>query len=231
LSATVIVVFILVSSAVLLTLFLRLACQVIVGRQFDKDYNAKLTESIGAEYRALRGLLRENPGEVPDCDEALEALGRDYKAVTYLLRKTATNHPGRYSHAERLLILDFQLLRLWVRLRGYLSVHGWRSSLVRMATILEYFGNVTGQRHGSSLDMFEPPFALARNPALPLLTMCSYCKNVRSPSEGSAGEWVTPTKYAQVGGHLSVVLNHGVCSECHENFVKPMLARSKTAAA
>jgi len=42
--------------------------------------------------------------------------------------------------------MDFQLLRLWVRLKRLLGWPSWRSGLLEMATILEYFGNVVGHR-------------------------------------------------------------------------------------
>jgi len=76
----------------------------------------------------------------------LDALERDYEALSYLLRNAATLHVGRYSPSERLLILDFQLLRLRARIAHTLGVGNWRSVLLEMTAILEYFGNVVGQR-------------------------------------------------------------------------------------
>jgi hypothetical protein len=53
---------------------------------------------------------------------------------------------GRYTRAEKLLVLDFHLLRIWARFSRLLGWKAWRSSLLQMTSILEYFGNVVGQR-------------------------------------------------------------------------------------
>ncbi|NIV35493.1 MAG: hypothetical protein GWN58_40395 [Anaerolineae bacterium] len=43
-------------------------------------------------------------------------------------------------------MLDFQLLRLWVRLKRLVGWPSWRAGLLEMTTILNYFANVVGQR-------------------------------------------------------------------------------------
>lgn len=145
-SATFISVFVLVISGAFLLLSLRSACRSILRERFEQDYSAEVAEANQLEYLAIHKALAEYPEEIADYGGLLATLERDYEALTYLLRNAATLHVGRYSHAERLLILDFQLLRLWVRLKRALGLHSWRSGLLEMATILQYFGNVVGQR-------------------------------------------------------------------------------------
>src|SRR3989344_1896188 len=115
-------VFILVSSGLLLLFWLRSAAQSVLRQRFEQDYSAEVAEANQLEYLAIR------------------------EALTYLLRNAATVHVGRYSRTERLLIMDFQLLRLWVRLKRLLGWPSWRSGLLEVATILEDFGNVVGHR-------------------------------------------------------------------------------------
>jgi hypothetical protein len=145
-SATIVSVFILASSILLLFFWLRSATQSILRRPFERRYSEEVAEANQLEYLAIRQALGGNPDTISDHGDVLDALERDYEALSYLLRNAATLHVGRHSPSERLLILDFQLLRLRARIAGTLGVGNWRSVLLQMTTILEYFGNVVGQR-------------------------------------------------------------------------------------
>src|SRR3970040_1170400 len=139
-------VFVLVSSGLLLLFWLRSAAQYHLRQRFEQAYSAEVAEPTHLEYLPIRKALAEYPEEIADYAGLLTTLERDYEALTYLLRNAATVHVGRYSRTERLLIMDFQLLRLWVRLKRLRGGPSWRSGLREMATILEYFGNVVGHR-------------------------------------------------------------------------------------
>ncbi len=145
-SPTFISIFILVISAALLMFWLRSACQSILRHRFEQDYSTEVAEANQLEYLAIRRALAEHPEEIADYGGLLATLERDYEALTYLLRNAATVHVGRYSRTERLLVLDFQLLRLWVRLKRLVGWPSWRAGLLEMTTILNYFANVVGQR-------------------------------------------------------------------------------------
>lgn len=145
-SPTFISVSILVISGIGLLFWLRMACGSVLQKRFERDYSADVAEANQLEYLAIGRALREYSDEIADYAELLNALERDYEALTYLLRNAATVHLGRYTQAERLLILDFQLLRVWVRVKRLLGWQSWRSGLIEMATVLEYFGNTVGQR-------------------------------------------------------------------------------------
>jgi hypothetical protein len=145
-SATFVSVFILASSAVLLIFWLRSATQAILAERFEQSYSAEVAEANQLEFLAIREALTE-PGEgITDRGQALQALERDYEALSYLLRNAATLHVGSYTRSERLLILDFHLLRLKARVAQALGWRGWQSSMLEMTSILEYLGNVVGQR-------------------------------------------------------------------------------------
>jgi hypothetical protein len=96
-------------------------------------------------------LLPRHPGVETDPQQPATlrlhfALERDYQALTYLLRNAATVNIGHYTTRERLLLMDFQLLRLAVRLQHALRWPGWQARLLEMSRILEYFGDTVGQR-------------------------------------------------------------------------------------
>ena len=130
----------------MLVFWMRSASQSVLRRRFEQEYSAEVAEANQLEFLAIQRALSSAPEEVADYQGVLAALERDYQALSYLLRNAATVHVGRYSRAERLLILDFRLLALWVRLSRALGSQGWRSGLMEMTTILQYFGNVVGQR-------------------------------------------------------------------------------------
>lgn len=130
----------------MLVLWLRSASQSVLRQRFEQEYSAEVAEANQLEFLAIQRALASAPEEVADYRGVLAALERDYQALSYLLRNAATVHVGRYSRAERLLIFDFRLLSLSVRLARALGWRSWRSSLMEMTTILQYFGNVVGQR-------------------------------------------------------------------------------------
>ncbi|MBI2957177.1 MAG: hypothetical protein HYY26_07690 [Acidobacteria bacterium] len=144
--ATFISVFVLVSSALSLVFWLRSACRGILQQGFEQDYSRAIAEANQLAFPGVRRLLTEEPEAAESNGRLLEELERDYQALTYLLRNAATLHVGRYSRRERLLVLDFQLLRLWVRLKRLFGGRDIRDTLLEMAAILEYFSNTLGQR-------------------------------------------------------------------------------------
>ena len=145
-SGNVLSIFILIVAGILLLLWLRLVFRSILKKRFDVDYSAKVAESNRLQYFQIGTALAEDPKAIADCEKFLAALHWDFIVLTYLLRNAATPPVGQYSGTERLLILDFQLLRLWVRLKRFLGIETWRSSLLEMIAILEYFGNLVGHR-------------------------------------------------------------------------------------
>jgi hypothetical protein len=145
-SATIVSVFILLMSGTMLVFWLRSASQSVLRERFEQDFSSEVAEANQLEFLTIRKALANAPEEIGDHRSVLAALEQDYQALSYLLRNAATVHVGRYSRSERLLILDFKLLTFWVRLSHTLGFKSWRSGLVEMTTILQYFGNVVGQR-------------------------------------------------------------------------------------
>ena len=145
-AATAVSVLILAVSGLLLLFWLRLACRSILAERAGQEYGVGVAEANQLQYLELRYTLAEEPEAIADSSEVLHELECDYQALTYLLRNAATLHVGRYSRAERLLVLDFHLLRLWVQVKRLLGLESSRGRLLEMVAILEYFGNVVGQR-------------------------------------------------------------------------------------
>jgi len=144
--ATIVSGLILVMSAAMLVFWLRSACRSILAERFGQNFSAEVAEANQLEFLTIRKALADSAEGEVDYGGYLGALERDYEALTYLLRNAATVHVGRYTHQERLLVADFALLRVWVRVKKLVGMSSWQTGLTEMATILEYFGNVVGQR-------------------------------------------------------------------------------------
>ncbi len=148
--ATFISVFILLGSLAFLFFRLRAVSRAALRQTFERDYSADVAEASQLEFLAIRRALQECPEEIADYSGVLTTLERDYEALTYLLRNAGTVHVGKYSRAERLLMLDFQLLRFGLCVKRILGLQSWHSALLEMTSILQYFGNVMGQRLATS---------------------------------------------------------------------------------
>jgi hypothetical protein len=139
-------IFVLVSSVAMLVGWLRSACRAVLNERFERDFSAEVAEANQLEFLAIRRALSEYPEEISDYRTLISTLERDYDALVYLLRNAATLEVGRHTRTERLLMLDFQFLRAWVRFKRATGLSSWRSGLIEMASILGYFGNLVGQR-------------------------------------------------------------------------------------
>lgn len=212
--------FILGSSGVLLLFWLHTASRSLRRRSFEQDYAAEVTRAVYLKYESLRQALRSGAGRPAAVRaDALNWLERDYQALQYLLQRTAASASGPHAHGLALLMFDFHLLRLWVRVMRLLSARAWRCGLAEMIGTLEYFGNVVGQRLQGSTRLLTPAWL---GPAEgPLLGICSYCRHVRVTGESSGERWVPAETYQQEG-RPTPVLSHGICPDCFEHLVKPM---------
>jgi hypothetical protein len=78
---------------------------------------------------------------------------------------------------------------------------------------------VVSEQMRPPVDLFDFPalgVGATSHRMLPMLSMCSYCHNVRFPA-GSAegqGEWMPAEDYYRKGGDSAVRISHGLCPDC-----------------
>jgi hypothetical protein len=102
--------------------------------------------------------------------------------------------------------------QLWITMR---PVQGRRRVSGLLVQVV-----VVSEEMRPPVDLFDFPalgVAATRQPMLPLLSMCSYCQNVRFPpgSDEEEGEWMTAEDYYRRGGHSAVRISHGLCPDCY----------------
>jgi hypothetical protein len=89
----------------------------------------------------------QQPSEVQgDLDPVCRAVERDYRLLIYLCRHAAGL--ADQSLEDRILILDFKLMRIWYRLTRTLAPTQARSALSEMAAVVAFLGQKIGEQAG-----------------------------------------------------------------------------------
>jgi len=134
---------ILILSTATFFFYLQVTCQMVLRKQFERDYFQSIASVIRLEFPSLRMSLAEL-GVAVDYSQVPRALKCDFLALIHLLKNTADVKQG-YSKEQRLLILYFRIQFLSLAVRRSLGV-GERKAALRLTSVLQYFANVIGQR-------------------------------------------------------------------------------------
>jgi hypothetical protein len=136
-------IIVLVGSLALCLFYLQVICQNILKREFERDYFASIVNANRLEFVYIRSSLVEFDTPVDYAWTRL-ALRCDYLTLTYLL-KNAANARQAYSREERLLMLYFRALFLFLSVLHLLRFPE-RPAILRLITILQHFANLLGER-------------------------------------------------------------------------------------
>jgi hypothetical protein len=136
---------IIVVSTALLIYWFRYACLLILRTQTGKDYASGLAAANNLKYPEVHGrLLQDAPAaEIPALQKSLEA---DYFLLTYLLNHTVGLEVGGITVEQRMLMLDFKVMRMFCTLSSRLAVPQARAALAEMSSILKHLANTMGER-------------------------------------------------------------------------------------
>src|ERR1035438_5363214 len=131
-------VFIVGISAVLLAYWLRYSCVMLLhGAQ---EHSAMLTV---ADERFSASSVLERLKTEADLAPLERALERDYRVVTYLIEHATDLELA--SIENKLLVFDYQLMRLWSRLTRTLAPQQSRQALSEMASVLRVLVGQMGE--------------------------------------------------------------------------------------
>jgi hypothetical protein len=138
-------ILIIVVSAGLLAYWFRYTCLLILRTDTTRDYATGMAAANDLKFQEVQGDLARGAA-AESLPELERLLARDYRLITYLLAHTAGFRVGGVTLEQRMLMLDFQLMRgQYVIARG-LAASRARTSLLEMANILAYFANSMGER-------------------------------------------------------------------------------------
>ena len=140
-------ILILILSTAMFFFYFQTICQRILAKEFERDYFLPIVNANRLEFLSVRKAVEEFDTPV-DYARFCMMLKCDFLALTYLL-KNAANADHRYTPQDRLLILYFQSVYVFLRIRHLLKLDE-KSPILRLTSILQYFGNVVGRRVNSS---------------------------------------------------------------------------------
>jgi hypothetical protein len=90
--------------------------------------------------------VRQRLSTEPGLDPLHRSLERDYRILTYLLRHTAMLGPQ--SLEDRILILDYKLMRVWYRLTRIAAPEQASEALSEMAAVLACLAQKMDEKTG-----------------------------------------------------------------------------------
>ena len=132
-------VFIIGISAVLLLYWLRYSCVMLLHGALERS--ATVADERFSASSVLERLKTE--ADLAPLERALE---RDYRVVTYIIEHATDLELA--SIENKLLVLDYQLMRLWSRLTRTLAPQQSRKALSEMASVLRVLaGQMGGSNH------------------------------------------------------------------------------------
>lgn len=137
-------VFILMFSLSALVYWVRSAMLTIMDGDGAMSEAIQLAQANRLEFpqvrQALQAAMPAESGRLAD------ALHLDFQKLTYMLRYAATTTVGSYSRDERLLVMDFHLMRVLHSIGDLCSPRLAQFALAEMTAVLEHFAQVMSSR-------------------------------------------------------------------------------------
>lgn len=131
------------SSVFLFGYWFRYTCLLILSARTSRDYAAEVAMANQLSFLEVQSMLRENNSNL----EHLKAqLDRDYKVLTYLLKNAANPSRGGDAIENRMLEVDYRLMRIWYSLSRSFSPAAAMSALDEMSQVVAHFANAMGER-------------------------------------------------------------------------------------
>ena len=131
-------ILILTFSAILLVYWFRYSCVLLLRNA------AQRAEQPMTDERFSIGFVLERVRTEKHLDTLERALDRDYHMLTYLLKHAADLELA--SIENRILILDYRLMRLWYRITRTIAPEQSRKALAEMASVLGAVARQAGQQ-------------------------------------------------------------------------------------
>lgn len=136
-------VLILIISAAMFLFYLQAVCQRILGRRAHEEYYHSIVNANRLEFPYVRSAIEDYDAPL-DYRRFRMQLKCDYLALTYLM-KNALNSKQRLSRDEIILVLYSHALFFLLSAFHLVGI-GEKSVMLRLASILQYFSNVLGER-------------------------------------------------------------------------------------
>lgn len=137
-------VLVLVISVVLFVYWFRYACLLILQTQPVVDYAGKVVAANALNLPDVKAGLQEQVGDA-QLATLRESLDRDYRLLAGWLSRSAEFRAQGRALQDRLLMIDYAIMRVWYSLACRLSHSRARQALTEMAEIVGHFAGVIGE--------------------------------------------------------------------------------------
>jgi len=129
-------------SLILFVYWFRYSC-ILLLRNFSEE---TVSTRPNAETRFSFAQVREQLKSDPELDPLHQSLDRDYRMISYLLQHAPDL--GLQSLEDRLLVLDYRVMRLYYRVTRTIAPLHARRALAEMATVLGILAQKIGEQAG-----------------------------------------------------------------------------------
>jgi hypothetical protein len=132
------------SSVLLFGYWFRYTCLLILSARTTRDYAASVALANQLAFPEVQAQLREAASA--ELDRLKDALDRDYKVLTYLLKNAANSSDGQDALEKRMLEINYRLMQSWYSVSRRFSPSAASAALEEMASTVAHFANSMGER-------------------------------------------------------------------------------------
>jgi hypothetical protein len=123
----------------------RYSCGLILSAKPAHDYTPQVAAANELGFLEVQqNLPQANERRV--LDMLRKKLERDYHLLSYLLDHSPALHTGSEGFEQRMMMLDFELMKAYYALASLLSRSKARRALQEMTQVVCYFANTMGER-------------------------------------------------------------------------------------
>jgi hypothetical protein len=123
----------------------RYSCGLILSAKPAHDYTPQVAAANELGFLEVQQHL-PNANERRTLNTLRQKLERDYHLLNYLLHHSPALHAGTESFEQRMMMLDFELMKACYAVVSLLSRSRARRVLQEMAQVVCYFANTMGER-------------------------------------------------------------------------------------
>ena len=135
------------SSILLFAYWFRYTCLLIISARTTRDYAGAVAVANQLGFLEVQSQLSDNSPDLvrlPELDRLKDALDRDYKVLTYLLKHAGAN--GEDGLEMRMLEIEYRVMGAWYSMSRRLSHSAACRAVEEMSLVIAHFANAMGER-------------------------------------------------------------------------------------
>ena len=140
---------IIVLSVLLFVYWFRYTCLLILSTKTTRDYAGQVAQANELQFLVIKDRLK-SPETAGPLDGLEQALNHDYRFLTYLLRHASGLQLNGDALENRMLMIDYRIMKLFYLGTRKLSPKQARRALSEMSNIVGHFANSMGERLASA---------------------------------------------------------------------------------